>query len=163
MKVNLDTLKSEILETLGGEGFVVFHGYSRMADSDSFVAWDTDRHPDYRQFLDAAKRSGVKLMVFHHREFTAGHLDEAAEQLADCELAAEERRKLERRLRDLRAYEGFTCALELSFDFEGRIYLFNLRSDWYEEYLDLLEEIDASAPDDDEGDDDSMGGYFSRN
>jgi len=37
----------------------------------------------------------------------------------------------------LRAYEGFTCALELSFDLQARVYLFNLRAEWYEEYLDL--------------------------
>ena len=29
--------------------------------------------------------------------------------------------------------------------------------------LNLLEEIDASIPDDDDGDDDSIGGYYSRN
>jgi hypothetical protein len=162
MNLNLDTLKTEILDFLGAEGFVVFHGYSRLTDTDSFVAWDSDRLPDYRMFLDAAKRAGIRLIVYHFREFTSVHVDEAADRLEACELQADEHRNLERRLRDLRAYEGFTCAIELSFDHEGRVYLFNLRSDWYEEYLDLLEEIDASMPEDEE-EDDSMGGYFSRN
>lgn len=162
MNLNLDTLKTEILDFLTGQGFVVFHGYSRLADSDSFVAWDTDRHADYRMFLDAARRAGIKLVVYHHREFTAEHLEEASERLEECDLSAEERRNIERRLRDLGGYEGFTCALELSFDYENRIYLFNLRAEWYEDYLDLLEEIDASVPEDD-SDDDSIDGYFSRN
>ncbi len=163
MNLNLDTLRSEVLDYLGKEDFVVFHGYSRLADADSFVAWDTERMPDYHSFVDAAKRAGVRLMVYHFREFTHGHVDEAAERLEEAELTADEQRQAERRLRDLHSYEGFTCALELSFDLEGRVYLFNLRADWYEEYLDLLEELDASIPDEDAGDDDSMGGYYSRN
>lgn len=164
MSPNLDELKNEVLQFLETQGFVIFHGYSRLADADSFVAWDTDRQPDYRQFLDAAKRAGVKLVVYHYREFAKGHLEDAAERLEACDISSEEQRSIEKRLREMRAYEGFTCALELSFEFEARVYLFNLRAEWYEEFLDLLEEIDAAMPEDeDEEDDDSIGGYYSRN
>ena len=163
MKLDLDALKTEVLEHLEAEGMVVFHGYSRLADTDSFVAWDTDRFPDYRSFVSAAKRAGVKLIVYHFREFTAAHLDEASDRMEESELSIEERRPMDRRLKALNGYEGFTCALELSFDFENRVYLFSLRSEWYEEYLDLLEEIDAAIGDEDGEDDDSIGGYYSRN
>ncbi len=163
MSENLDELKNEVLTHLEAEGFVVFHGYSRLADSDSFVAWDTDRAPDYRAFLRAAKKAGVTLVVYHFREFSATHLEDAADHLEDSDLTAEERRGIERRLHDLHNYEGFTCALELSFDYQGRVYLFNLRAEWYDDYLDLVEELDAATPDEDDDEDDSMGGYYSRN
>ena len=163
MSLNLDELKTEALAFLEKQEFVVFHGYSRLAETDSFVAWDTERQPEYRKFLDTAKKAGVKLVVYHYRDFTATHVDEAAERLEDCEVSVDEQRTFERRLRELRAYIGFTCAVELSFDFAGRVYLFNLRAEWYEDYLDLLEELDASLPGGDEDEDDSMGGYFSRN
>jgi hypothetical protein len=161
MNVDLDSLKTEILEYLEKESFVVFHGYSRLAETDSFVAWDTDRVPDYHAFLNAAKNAGMKMIVYHHREFARAHIEEANDRLEDADLPPEEHRQFERKMRDLRGYEGFTCALELSFDFEGRIYMFNLRSEWYEEYLDLLEELDASIPEED--DDTPMGGYYSSN
>lgn len=161
MNLNLDELKNEVLAYLEAEGFVVFHGYSRLADADSFVAWDTDRRPEYRSFLNAAKMAGVKMIVYHFREFSPTHLEDAEERLEDSELAVEERRDIERRLRGLHTFEGFTCALELSFDYEGRVYLFNLRAEWYDDYLDLVEELDAALPDEDE--DDAMGGYYSRN
>jgi len=163
MSLNLDELKNEILAHMESEGFVVFHGYSRLAESDSFVAWDTDRFPDYRKFLAAARSAGVKLVVFHSREFSATHLEDAAEHLEESDLSVEERRSIERRLRDLRSYEGFTCAVELSFDYDGRVYLFNLRSEWYDDYLDLVEELDGALPDEQEDGDDSMGGYYSKN
>jgi hypothetical protein len=164
MNLNLDELKNEILEYMEAESLVVFHGYSRLAETDSFVAWDTDRLPDYHSFLGAAKKAGVKMIVYHFREFSATHLEDAEERLEDSELTTEEQRNIERRLRELRAYQGFTCALELSFDYQGRVYLFNLRADWYDDYLDLVEELDGTLGDeDDEDDDDSMGGYYSRN
>jgi hypothetical protein len=163
MSLNLDELRIEVVKHLESQEFVVFHGYSRLADTDSFVAWDVDRKPDYREFLETARNAGVKLIVYHWREFSKAHVDEAAERLEGCDISVEERRSLEKRLRELRPYEGFTCALELSFEFEARVYLFNLRADWYEEYLDLLEEIDSSMPDDEDEDDDSIGGYYSRN
>jgi hypothetical protein len=163
MNLDLDALKTEVLETLEADGFVVFHGYSRLADTDSFVAWDTDRQPDFRSFLNAARRAGVKMVVYNYREFTQAHVDEAAERLEEIEVPADEQRNLERRLRDLRKFEGFTCALELSFDYDGRVYLFSLRAAWYEEFLDLLEELDAAIPEEDEDEDDNIGGYYSRN
>lgn len=163
MSLNLDELKTEVLEYMEAEGFVVFHGYSRLADADSFVAWDTDRLPEYRSFLSAAKKAGVKMIVYHFREFSPTHLEDAEERLEDAEFSVEERRNIDRRLRELHNYEGFTCALELSFDYEGRVYLFNLRSEWYDDYLDLVEELDAALPEGEDDDDDSMGGYYSRN
>lgn len=163
MNLNLDTLRTEILEYMEAEGFVIFHGYSRLAETDSFVAWDTDRLPDFKTFLSAAKNAGVRLIVFHYRQFSAAHLDDASERLDEGELGVEERRNAERRLRELGEYEGFTCAIELSFDYQGRVYLFSIRADWYDEYLDLVEDLDAALPDEDEDEDDSMGGYYSRN
>jgi len=163
MTLNLDELKKEVLAYMEAEGFVVFHGYSRLAATDSFVAWDSDRLPDYRAFLGAAKKSGAKMIVYHFREFSAAHLAEAAEQIEDGELEADEQRDMERRLRKLRSYEGFTCALELSFDHEGRIYLFNLRAEWYDDYLDLMEELEVALPEGEDGEDGPMGGYYSQN
>jgi hypothetical protein len=166
MNLDLDSLKTEILEHLSTEGFVIFHGYSRLSETDSFVAWDTDHTPDFRVFLSAAQGAGIRLIVFHRREFTAAHIEDASDRLEASNVTVEEQRTMERRLRALKAYEGFTCAIELSFDHQGRVYLFSLRSEWYEDYLDLLEQIEASMPDDfddDDEDDGSMGGYYSRN
>ncbi len=163
MKLNLDELKTEVLEYMESAGFVIFHGYSRLAETDSFVAWDVDRIPNYRSFLGAAQQAGVKMIVYHFRGFSAAHLEDAEERLEESELTADERRNIERRLRELRSYEGFTCALELSFDYQGRVYLFNLRAEWYDDYLDLVEELDAMLPDEEDEEDDSMGGFYSRN
>jgi hypothetical protein len=162
MKPNLDSLKSEIQSFLETEGFTIFHGYSRLLDSLPLVYWDSEHFPEYRMFVEAAKSSGAKMMVFYQRQFTSDHIDDALERLEACDISRDEYRTIERRLGDMRVYEGFTCALELSFDHQGRVYMFDLRTEWYEELSDLLDDLQALGADEEE-DENPMGGYFSKN
>ena len=160
--MNLDTLKTEIEAFLEAQGFAVFHGYSRMLDTLPIVYWDCDRHPDYKEFVKSAKAAGARVMVLHQRELVAEQINDALEELESLEMPRNEHRGFERRLKDLRKYEGLTCALELSFDHEGRVFLFDLSTEWYEELSEILGELQLLAPEEDE-EDDSMGGYFSKN
>jgi hypothetical protein len=163
MKANLDTLKDEVEKYLVEQGFNVYCGQSRMLDSLPIVYWDCDREPDFRKYLSVARIAEAKLIVFHHEEFTPDNVDDALDRLEAAGLPIEESRSLERRLKELRAYEGFTCALELSFDYEGRIYVFDRTTEWYDELSDILEEIDMFNVDEDEDDEGPIGGYFSQN
>jgi hypothetical protein len=167
MKPNLDALKDNILEHLQTEGFVVFHGFCHNAASRPIAYWDSSAHPDFTAFLSTARQAGIKLVVFNYLEFSSAMVDDAMERLEEYELPLEERRGFERRLREMQAYQGFTCALELSFDSEGRTFVYELRADWYVDFLHILDQVESYAPegaeDEEEGEEDSIGGYFSRN
>ena len=77
-------------------------------------------------------------------------------------LPNDERRTVEQRLREMRAYLGFTCQIELSFDLGPRIYVFDLHTDWFDDLNELLDRIDEAY--EDETDEDPLsGGYFSKN
>ncbi len=86
-------------------------------------------------------------------------------QLEVCDLTREEKRSYESRLRNLQAYEGFTSTLHLSFALDGRMFLFDLRADWYEALDDILMDLDVASADidEEEGSDGPVGGYFSNN
>lgn len=161
MRPNLDSLTEEISHFLEAEHFVIFRSLSRADENPAMVYWDTDRHPDFKLFLECALKVGVRLVHFHTREFTPAHREEALDQLEDVDLAPNEKRLIERRIQELAIYEGLTCAIELSFDFEGRIYIFEMQTEWYEEWHDILDEIDGSLPDDDPSA--YGGGYYSNN
>jgi hypothetical protein len=164
MKINLDSLKAEMVTHLKENGFVVFHGFSRNVDEGPEVEWDTFHYPDYKDFVAVAKQLGVKLMVLHHREFSSAIIDRASDELASSALEYQEQRGVEQRLRELAMYDGFTCMIELSFDLADTIYVFELRTEWYNELNAILEELDMQsgieAADDD---DDPLGGYYSKN
>ena len=160
---NLDTVKSEIDNYLRKSGFVVFHGFSRGMDQHPEVEWDTRRYPDHKDFLAVAQELGVRLVVFHHREFSAAVIDRALEEMQSAAYEYEDQRDVERRLRELRVYDGFTCAVELSFDYNKITYYYELRTEWYTELNLILDELDM-FPDEDEDDDDTpLSGYYSKN
>ena len=164
MDVNLDTLKREILEYLEAAGFAVFRSSPGGLEGLPMVLWDVEHHPDYQSFLGVAQQAGVKLVLFGAAEFEVSDLDELQEQLDDCDLTRDERREYESRLRDLRAFEGVTCSIEIAFDYHSRLYVYEVQPDWYEEFLTLEEEITSRFSDETDLDTgDSMGGYFSKN
>jgi hypothetical protein len=127
------------------------------------VHWDTERHPDFREFVEAGRKAGAKLIVFAHEAFSLDEIDEALDRLEDSELTWEEKHTFENRLRELQAYEGFTSSLELSFDLEGCVYLYELQTEWYQTLRDIVTELNVSAEQEEGEDEGPMPGYFSRN
>jgi hypothetical protein len=136
-----------------------------MTQSQSLVLWDAERHPDYKLFVQTAKVAGAKIIILNQREFSADIIDDALEQLEISDLPVEDQRTIERRLKEMRVYEGFTCSLELSYDYQGRVFLFDLQTDWYEDFSTLLEDLEFFEPENQDEDDDegSISGYFSKN
>jgi hypothetical protein len=164
MKINLDSLKTEIVSHLKENGFVVFHGFSRSMDEGPEVEWDTFHYPDYKDFVAVAKQLDVKLMVVHHREFNSTIVDRAIDEIPASGADFQEQRQYEQRLRELAMYDGFTCMIELSFDLAETMYIFELRTEWYNELNAILEELDMqSGMEADDQDEDPLGGYYSKN
>jgi|ERR1700722_7353931 hypothetical protein len=164
MRPNLDTLCREIQQHLESRGIAVFRSYPRADPESSLtgaIYWDSENHPDYREFVEAAGAAGVRMVTLFAREFTPEMLESVQAQLSDTELERDERRTLDARLNEMRAYEGFTCQIELSFDHAQRTYVFEVRTDWFDELNDLMERIEESYQD--EGDENPLSGYYSNN
>jgi hypothetical protein len=165
MKQNLDTLRNDIASHLKNNGFVTFHGFSRGFEEIPEVEWDTVHYPDYKLFLEVAQQLGIKLVVMHHREFSSAIIDRAVDELNSSGYEYEDQRGLEQRLRELAMYDGFTCTIELSFDYSGTLYIFEVRTEWYNEVNAILDELDLMSEDQEEEDEDDsrFGGYYSKN
>lgn len=163
MDINLDTLKREILDYLASAGLPVFRGSPGGLEDLPMVLWDVGHYPDYQMFLEVARQSGAKLVIFASREFESADVDDLLEQLDDCDLSREEQHEYESRLRELRIFVGVTCSLEMAFDCDSRLYVYEVRPDWYEEFLNLEEEITMRSADEELDRGNSLGGYFSKN
>lgn len=164
MDVNLDTLKREMLDYLDSAGFAVFRSLTGSLEGLPMVLWDTEHYPDYQMFLEVAQKSDVKLVLFGSAEFELSDIDDLMEHLEECDLTREEQRDFESRLRALRKYEGVTCSLELAFDYQHRLHVYEVQPDWYEGFLSIEDEIMMRVTgDEDVEDDDSLGGYYSKN
>ena len=163
MDLNLDTLKREILDYLESRDLAVFRSTPGTLEDPQMVLWDTEHYPDYRMFLDTAIKTGVKMILFATREFEAGDIDDLLEQIEDLEMDRERQREYQARMRKLRIYEGVTCSLELAFNHNSSLYVYELQPDWYEDFLTIEDEIAAGMAEDDLDEGGSLGGYFSKN
>lgn len=161
MNQNLDLLRTEILEHVAARGLVLFPTISRVPDGVPAAFWDTENFPDFHDFIAAAETAGAKVVLLETRQLTADELDDALDRLPESDIPRDDQRSMERKLRELKAYTGFTCVLSLSFDLPDRIYIFELRTDWYEDLEGILDEIDVTSGDDE--DSPIGGGYFSQN
>ena len=165
MRLNLDTLRHEIEQHLESRGLAVFRSYPRT-DSESSLAeavfWDSENYPDYREFVEAACAAGVRMVSLYAREFTSDIVETALSHLSETDFDRDEKRAFDTRLSEIQAYEGFTCQIELSFDHAQRTYVFELRTDWFDELNDLVERIEYSYQDE-EGDENPLSGYYSNN
>ena len=163
MDLNLETLKGEILGYLEASGFAIFHSNAGGLEGLPMVIWNTEKYPDYLMFLETAKKVNANLILFATSEFTEEELDSVSEEMEGCDFSREERRELETRLSQFRVYEGVTCSLELAFDYQSRFYVYEVRPDWYEDFLSIGDEVDAHTPTPGDDDNGSLGGYFSNN
>jgi hypothetical protein len=169
VNANLDTLREEIVQHVTSRGLVVFESDLRSVETEQAVYWNLDREPDYKRFVAAAEAAGARLVTIFSRDLNGDLLQSLLEKIEDLPLEPTERRSLERRLRDLRAYEGFTGHIELSFDVAGRDYIFDLRAEWYDEIEELMDEMAAAVDEleedepEDDASDEPMAPYFSRN
>jgi hypothetical protein len=163
--LNIETLKNEILEYLESSDFAVFRSHPGGLEGLSVITWDVEHCPDYRAFLDTARKAGAKLILFASRELAEDELDEAVEELIETEFTRDERRELEARLAKAQRHIGATCSLELAFDHNSHLYVYEARPDWYEDFLDACDEISSVLQiDDGEGaGSDGLGGFYSNN
>jgi hypothetical protein len=161
--LNLDTLKREILGYLESRDLAVFRSTPGTLEDHQMVLWDSEHYPDYQMFLDTAIKTGVKLILFATREFEAGDIDDLLEQIEELGMDRDQQRDYEARLRKLRIYEGVTCSLELAFNHNNTLYVYELQPDWYEEFLVAEDEIASALAEGDSDEGDSLGGYYSKN
>lgn len=162
MEQNLEKLAADIEQYLHAESYIVYHCMSRMNEKREIVFWDHERQPDVQRFLECAQQVGVRLVHFHERSFDAGQKQLALEILEDADLTRDERRDMQRRIQAMSKYEGKLCAVELSFDFEGRIYMYSVETEWFAEWESILDELEAAGPETDE-EEGGYGGLYSNN
>ncbi len=165
MTNDLGSIVPEVETAVKELGLVLFHGKSRIASDLIFIEWDSERRPDYREFLAVANSCGVKLVCLHDYKFEAQELEEALAAVKDGDLSTQERRGIEKQLNALQMYVGFTCGLELSFDYQDNVYYFHLRTPWRTEFIQIMTTLDEQLFDTelDERDEPMGGSFFSRN
>lgn len=164
MKLELNDLKTRIESAISSKNLTLFRSFDR--DLEHAIRWNTRTYPEPEGFVECAASLGVKLVCFHDLHFDASIMAQALEEMRETGLSRPTIRDFERDVRRFREFEGFLCSLEVSFDYHGDTYIYQMQTEWYQEYLEKLESVDDLLDGFDEEPEDGpdpMGGYFSKN
>jgi hypothetical protein len=138
-----------------------------MWPSERTVWWDTDRAPDYKQFVTAAKSVGARMILYFDQELQEETISDTEDALELAVLEPEEYREYARQIGDLRSYIGFTNRIGIGFASEGMFYWFDLEAPWYTELMDTLEDLHLSSIPYEAGEEEDknppMGNFYSNN
>jgi hypothetical protein len=102
MRQDLDTLLAEIEQRLESRGMAVFWPRESEGCLAEAVEWDSDNHPDYRDFVEAAYAAGGRVVALHARPFRSDVVDTALTRLSKSRLDRHEREQVEGRLNEIR-------------------------------------------------------------
>ncbi len=135
---DLTTQFDEIVAAANRQGLLVFPGY--VVEEMPTVWWqgDPDEWPD---FLGIAKAEGVRTLFVGRAILEEEDLQELAEWVE--EKAGPGSTNGDRaRLKEFERYIGMTGEIRVGFIKDGVAFLLQQRSEWYEDYLELMEEVD---------------------
>ena len=162
MRENLESLSQKIEAYLQENEIVIFRSEPRgSALLPGAVYWDTVEDSDFRSFVDAARALNVRLMTMHTTRFGEHDLEETLFLLSESSLSLEEKKEFERQLAPLDDYCGFVGRVELAFDFAARPYVFELTTEWFQEYEDLADQVESTLSE--LGASDPLSGFFPTN
>ena len=135
---DLATKFEEIVAAANRQGLLVFPGY--VVEEMPAVWWqgNPDEWPD---FLGIAKAEGIRTLFVGRAILEEEDLQELAEWVE--EKAGPGSTNGDRaRLKEFERYIGKTGEIRIGFIKDGVAFLLQERSEWYEEYLDLMEEVE---------------------
>lgn len=164
-ELDLDPLRSEMMDYMRHTGLPIFYGLGDP-EEDNYTFWDARAFPDWRQFVDVAKESGARLLMFSAETFADADLDQALEKLSECDMNTEDRHYYLKQFEVLRKRIGQTAWVRIAFEHAGRWLAYERTAPWYDEFRSAVEDLEALLPivEGEEGEEGESGrGFFSRN
>jgi hypothetical protein len=135
---DLTTQFEEIVAAANRQGLLVFPGY--VVEEMPTVWWqgNPDEWPD---FLGIAKAEGARTLFVGRAILEEEDLQELAEWVEE-KTGPGSTNGDRARLKEFERYIGMTGEIRVGFIKDGVAFLLQERSEWYEDYLDLMEEVD---------------------
>ena len=164
----MDRLKTEILESLTETGLPIYYALG-MPGEEGFVYWDNIQFPDWKHFIDVAKKSGANMFLFSSHQLIAEEIQAARDMIEDVEMKGLDRDGAFEMLDSMRAHLGHEAWVRVAWQQDLRRFAFEVVAPWYSQFLDLLDELNDYLPDlgDEEDEDDNgpagRGGFYSLN
>ena len=130
---DLHHVKDDMTAFIEGHGMRRFPGY--VGDELPSVVWRQDDNPDaWKDFVELAKAAGASFLTMEEEVLVKDELDFLIDRLKEGVYTDD--------LDDarwLRAYIGKTGFVQLGFAYQGTLFIYEVATEWYERYQQVLE------------------------
>ena len=147
MSDDLSNLKDDMTAFILGHGLSRFQGY--VTEEVRSVMWDPGDNPEsWKDFVELAKKAGAQFLCMDEDVLQRDELDYLLQRLQHTAFPSDDDME---EARWLRTYIGKTGFIQLGWPHQGVMFLFEVSTEWYDRYqnlLDLVEDFGSVALDD---------------
>jgi hypothetical protein len=135
---NLSSLKDDMVAFIAGHGMLRMNGY--VSDEVPTVLFEEENSDGWKDFVELAKASGAPFVTMSEAVLEKADIATLIEQIRDQMYPDDESPEIDDAERLLR-HVGKIGYLQLGFAHQGIMFLFEVATDWYDSFQDLMEKI----------------------
>jgi hypothetical protein len=135
---NLISLKDDMVAFISGHGMRRMNGY--VSDEVPTVLFEEEDPDGWKDFVELAKASGAPFVTMSEVVLEKSDITTLIEQIRDQMYPDDESPEIEDAERLVR-HVGKIGYLQMGFAYQGVMFLFEVATDWYDTFQDLMETI----------------------
>ena len=135
---NLISLKDDMVAFIAGHGMRRMNGY--IAEDVPTVMFEEENPDGWKDFVELAKASGAPFLTMSEVVLEKADIAALIERIRDQVYPDDEATEIEDAERLVR-HVGKIGYLQLGFAHQGVMFLFEVATDWYDTFQDLLETV----------------------
>jgi hypothetical protein len=135
---NLISLKDDMVAFIAGHGMRRMNGY--VPDDIPTVLFEEENPDGWKDFVELAKASGAPFVTMSDVVLEKADVAALIERVRDQVYPDDEAQEIDEAERLVR-HVGKVGYLQLAFAHQGVMFLFEVATDWYDSFQDLLEQI----------------------
>lgn len=135
---NLISLKDDMVAFIAGHGMRRMNGY--VSDEVPSVIFEEENSDGWKDFVELAKASGAPFLTMSEAVLEKPDIATLIEEIRDQMFPDDESPEVEDAEKLLR-HVGKIGYLQLGFPCQGVMFLFEVATDWYDRFQDLMETV----------------------
>lgn len=135
---NLISLKDDMVAFIVGHGLRKMNGY--VSDEVPSVLFEEENPDGWKDFVELAKASGAPFLTMSEAVLEKSDIATLIEEIRDQMYPDDESPEVEDAEKLLR-HVGKIGYLQLGFPCQGVMFLFEVATDWYDRFQDLMETV----------------------
>ena len=135
---NLISLKDDMVAFIAGHGMRRMNGY--IPDDVPTVLFEEEDADGWKDFVELAKAAGAPFVTMSEVVLEKADVAALIERISDQVYPDDEAQEIEEAERLVR-HVGKIGYLQLGFAHQGVMFLFEVATDWYDSFQDLLETV----------------------